>query len=289
MPPAPITMEEILRRKLPVVDSVKQALSFTLRHFGSLLAVSWKWLLLVILPALAGYTWFMLPFNEAIWEGLRSYPPEPPSPAIMNEVMKKVMLASAALNLVVLIPYASIAVNWHRFVLRGEPARSANGLRLDTPVWRYIGVALLMLAVGLLPQGMQLFAMLNPSDGSIVILLASFIAMFVFICLIVRIWVVLPGIAVENSEATFTSTMRATRGHTFRMLGGLLLILLPLAVVTNVLVLPLAFVYGALAVTLMQAGLMLIYQVAGVVILTFLSIAYRFFYEDGVARPGTPT
>lgn len=285
MPPAPITMEDILRRKLPVVDSVKQTLSFTLRHFGSLMAVSWKWLLLVILPALAAHAWVMIPINEAALEGIKSIPPRPPPP----DMMPKVVISSAALNLIMLIPVASIAVNWHRFVLRGEPALSANGLRLDAPVWRYVGVSLLMLALILLPQALQVLAALYPSDLSIILLLVSFVAMFAFIFLLMRIWVVLPGIAVENNEATFKSAMRVTRGHTFRLIGGVLLIVLPVMVVTNILVLPVTLIYGATAGTLAQAALMLIYQLMAFVLLTFLSIAYRFFYEDGVARPGTPT
>lgn len=285
MPPTPLTIDEIRRRKLPVVDSVKQALDFTMRHVGALLAVSWKWLLLVILPAFAAHAWFMLPINEAIWEGVRSVPPRPASP----EMMVKVIASSALLNLVLLIPASSMAVNWHRFVLRGEPASSANGLRLDAPVWRYAGVALLMSAAVLVPQGLQVFAALYPSDFSIVLLLISFVAMFSFIFLFLRLWVVLPGVAVENSEANFATTFRATRRHTFRMVGGVLLILLPVVVATNIVMLPVTFIYGGKAATLVQAGLMLVYQLMAFVLLTFLSIAYRFFYEDGVARPGAPT
>src|SRR6476646_3834517 len=43
---------------------------------------------------------------------------------------------------------ASIAVNWHRFILRDEVLRGTEVLRLDEVVWRYFGnMLIIMMAV----------------------------------------------------------------------------------------------------------------------------------------------
>src|SRR5439155_13916851 len=43
---------------------------------------------------------------------------------------------------------SSIAVNWHRYILRDEVPRGGDVLRLDEVVWRYFGnMLLIMLSV----------------------------------------------------------------------------------------------------------------------------------------------
>jgi len=46
--------------------------------------------------------------------------------------------------LVMAVAFPSIAVNWHRFVLLGEWPRGLNLLRVDRPVWRYLGNLILI-------------------------------------------------------------------------------------------------------------------------------------------------
>lgn len=275
MAPAPISVGDLLRSALPVWPSVKEAYRFTFANLGSLFAISWKWLVLVLLPAMVLYLWYSYPAIEATYRGLATGKPEPLPP----ELHFKMMFAGLLYTLAQIVPMASIAVNWHRFILRNEPATSANGLRLDAPVMRYLGIAAGFTAIMVLPSIIQMFFIGNPSGLAIAVVIISGLAVIGVAILLLRLSMMLPGVAVENPNAQLSNVMAATRGHTLRLLGGYLLIVLP-AILLSILTLIAAMVFGTNGAVAMQGVSVLVYLVLTAVVLTFMSIAYRFFYEN---------
>ena len=110
------------RRKLPVWRTVRACYATVLQNFGQLVRISWLWLLIMV-PVYAAVHWLI----STVWAapGIQTMP-------------QWVSEFAIVLPLVVELPFlASIAVAWHRLVLRHEHVSTSAYLRLDTSVWLY--------------------------------------------------------------------------------------------------------------------------------------------------------
>jgi hypothetical protein len=119
--------------KLPFWGTIGKAYGALFGNFGQALKISWLWLL--VLAVLAFYM-ARLQYDFLLDRVGQAKPGEPPPPAIF--------VSGLLLNLLTLVAGSSIAVAWHRLLILGErPGLSGANVLGDT-VWRYIGAALLM-------------------------------------------------------------------------------------------------------------------------------------------------
>src|SRR5262249_13107647 len=125
--------------KLPLWRTIGQAYAIWFGNLGELVRMSWLWLILMA-PILAALMWWQVPVMTSVMEAARAARPDPtPGVTLLTQI----------LNSVVLLPIlSSIAVAWHRLLLRGEHV-GGGYLRFDGVV---LGYGIMFLLIGLLPS-----------------------------------------------------------------------------------------------------------------------------------------
>lgn len=138
---------------------------------------------------------------------------EPPDPQALPEDMSVLQLLSAAIGLVA---FSSIAVNWHRFVLRDEMPSPRNGLRLDRAVWRYTGNSLVIVAAMVLPSLLVILAaVFLPPAASILALPTAIVAGTFALSLSLK----LPAVALGRTDFSFGHALSAANGQFWPLLA----------------------------------------------------------------------
>lgn len=289
MPPAALSIEE-LRNKLPVVDTVDQAFKLTFRHLIALLKLSWLWLLVVIIPIYVVVGWYMYDLYKKIWDATLSGDPETMA-AIDTGLTSQVTLVSLLANLITVLPMSSIAVGWHRYLLRREQPTATAAFRFDGVVRQYALLAFLLTMVmtgpGLVRLGLERVMDMTTTAG-LVTNVALIGIPLVLTLLILRLGVMFPGIAVQNPDATVAGVWARTRGNTLRLLLSEVAVFLPFVLVST----PLTFIMMAFrdnpsAVIGMQVAMQLVTFLGAMAVVTILSLAYRHFYERDNPAPAT--
>jgi hypothetical protein len=193
-----------------------------------------------------------------------------------SQVVTPQALVQLLAGIVSIIAVCSMAVSWHRFILRDEPA---SGMRLDANVLRYAGTTLLIMLGMLLPAlAFLLVLAIAPAAGALLglplIILAGGI--------VTRVSIKLPAVALGNASFSFRDAWAASEGNFWPCVGVFLLnaaillaVLLVLTVVAGILQnagpgAVLAFQLAAVAV------LQLFYSIFNASIFTSL---YGFFVE----------
>lgn len=257
-------------RKLPFWRTVAACYFVVFGNFGQLLRISWLWLL-IMLPVYAVAQWLTSPSQAEQTGWLMSMLPS--------------VLESPAL--------ASIAVAWHRLVLRQEGVQGAAYLRLDRVVWWYAAVLLFFLAVTV---GPFVFAATRgaalPDDPNALLMpllqvfggIAAGLAIGAFV--LPRLSLVLPAGALGERLA-LGDAWRATRGNTWRLAWASLLCSLPPLMPPLVLLWYVDAGWTTLSViggTVYSLAYVLVVTIA----VTLLSLAYRFFVEGRDNDTETP-
>lgn len=167
-------------------------------------------------PAVAlriGLFWIPLLFVMVLIEAWMSatVPQQAEQPGTLN-------IIQIASTIVGLIAVSSMAVNWHRFVLRDELGSPA---RLDRNVWRYFGNFLLIMLMVAVPTAIVAAVLLSflGQAASIVLLPIVIVAG----TMLYRLSVKLPAVALGNAAFTFREAWRATEGNFWQLLGVFLL------------------------------------------------------------------
>ena len=265
--------------KVPVFATVGRAYGAAFRQFGTVVRIAWFWALV------------LLALNWAVLSLLPAWMSDPK--AILALDFNSVVLLSVfgLLNgLVFLPPLASIAVNWHRALLLGERPGSFAFVRLDGPVWHYVGFAAVLMIIrfaATLPQTLTTLGQGGaPAGNPFLILLGSVVVVVVFMFL-PRLSLALPGAAIGDGDTGMASGFAATRRNTWRLAWGSVLCLLPalaLGAFTT-------FVWPGQAVMLSASPLAiavrcafgLVWPFFGVVLVGFMSYVYAHFYGARVA------
>ena len=134
------------------------------------------------------------------------------------------------------VALSSIAVNWHRFILRDELPKAANSLRLDTLVMRYIGNYLLAILAGLVPFVAILTIVAFLPRVAVVILLPASVVAGAFIMMLS---LKLPAVALGRTDFSFGDALKSAEGNFWQIamvfLLNALLSLLPLFVLGSLL------------------------------------------------------
>lgn len=198
----------------------------------------------------------------------------PPDPAA--ETLTPELLVQLATGVISIIAVCSMAVSWHRFILRDEPA---PGMRLDAPVFRYAGNTLLIMLAMLAPALVFLAGMVFlPAAGAVLGLPLIMLAGGA----VTRASIKLPAVALGDAGFRFRDAWAASQGNYWACVGVFLInaaillgILLVLTMVSGMLFRiseVLALVFNVAAVSVLQ----LFYSIFNASIFTSL---YGFFVE----------
>ena len=265
-------------RKLPVFKALGHAFRSTTDNIGFAFHISWPWVLI------------LLPFNVAtnlylVMNGLQTG--SEPNP----EMLGKFFAVITPLVLASIVAYASIAVNWHRYVLLDEIARGWQRLRIDSLTWRYIGnfiLIILVLIVGGIAVGLALGiggflanAILGETVAAI-LLIPALAALYVFAFVAAyRLSVKLPAVALGRSDFSLRNAWEETKGNSWRLLGLLILFFLCLMLVAvGMFAITYAFgLLGTVGLSLAVAIQVMVNWVATILGVTLLTSLYGFFVE----------
>jgi hypothetical protein len=243
-------------RKLSPVKAVSHALNSVWSFRGMALRIGMLWVPIILVAALAEY-----------YTGR----PDPRSQEMTPEALVQVVT-----GIITIIAVCSIAVSWHRFILRDEPAA---GLRLDADVFRYAGNTLLLMLAMLAPALIFLsIVLVAPGPGAIlglpIIVLAGGV--------VTRASIKLPAVALGNKTFSFRDAWAASEGNFWPCVGVFLLN----AAVLLVILLALTVIAGILG--RISEGLSLVFQIAAVSVLqlfyavfnaSIFTSLYGFFVE----------
>jgi hypothetical protein len=262
--------------KLPFWRTLAEAYALWAKHLPEIVGFSWLWLL-VMAPVFAVLTYWQAPIFVAMMDaanaGLRD-----PDPAMTT-------LLQAATMLVMLPILSSLAVAWHRRLLRDERVRTRAYLRFDAAV---AGYAFLLLVTGLLAAGPQLAlqAIETPLSGMgetgyRILQTVGIVASVAGLYVAGRLFLVLPARAVGH-DLGFAAAWRASRRNGWRLFFGYLLTVLPVGIAAGALSLSLAGL-DTLALTVTWAAVSLLEVPGTLIAVGFLSLAYRALVEGGGA------
>jgi hypothetical protein len=184
-------------RKLSPLKAITHALNsvYTYRHVAVRIGIVW-------IPVL-----FVMGLVE-----LYIGPPDPTSPALTLPV-----LVQFVSGLVTIIAVCSMAVSWHRFILRDEMGPL---VRLDGHVFRYAGNTLLIMLMVLAPALILVVAVaVSPALGSF--LAVPFVLLFGGV--VTSLSIKLPAVALGRQDFTFRDAWNAREDNFWQVLGVFLL------------------------------------------------------------------
>jgi hypothetical protein len=198
-------------KQLPVIPTLSHALTSVFGNLGLIIRISWPWFIVGII----GMTLFSYAGVSGSLISIKTVEP--------GFVFKFVATILGAFFLIA-IALASIAVAWHRYILRDEVPTGWRVLRVDGVVLRYIGnLFLAMIAFLLILSPVMFFAGIL---GVSFFFVAFFGAVVFLSPFLYRMLVKLPGIAVENRGFTFSSAFDATQGNYWRFVSLALILTL---------------------------------------------------------------
>ncbi len=263
-------------RKLPAGAAFGHALSSTFDNLGFAFHVSWPWILVMLPVQLVGNLYLAA-------NGLLEPDPDNPDGRYFAVIF--------LLGVVSILAFSSIAVSWHRYILRDEVPQGWQRLRLDGTVWRYIGNVILsflaMFAVvfaGALPLGALAFVLGPTGGGGVTMLVAIFVGALMCIAMVIfyRLSIKLPAVALERRDFGFPDAWRAAAGNDLRILALILLFFLTIFVVgmaTAIIVTLLGNTLGSAGLAVAIAVQVVVNWISTIVGVTLLTSLYGFFVE----------
>ncbi len=268
------------RAKLPLLASVFEAFELTSSKLVDLAKLTWLWLIILIAIQAVIY-WYLWPFEQAL-ESSAALP------------FGAIVLGSSVISTFI---GASIAVGWHRLLLENEHVAGSVNLRLDGHVWRYFAWVFGMLIAITIPIVVAWLVAAPTSDdvdapltwGDLSLVVAFFVSLLI-LSVAARAMVILPGVALGH-ETTLGEVWKRTRGNTWRIFTGSMLTAMPIIVIA----LALSSMFGSLDASLTLTAyvientiLEVVFIIAGMFGLSFLSLAYRHFFGPIANAPQSP-
>jgi hypothetical protein len=247
---------------------------------------------LVIIPSLVAQGWFMSDFNKEVLDVTLSGDPQRMQ-ALNSSMMSQIGIVGLLVNFALVLPMSSIAVGWHRFLLRHEQPATGAAFRLDGVVRDYALLALLFTLIFTGPTLVR-FGLERVLDGTTtagVLTSSALVLIPLILCpFLLRLSVMLPGVAVENPEATMAGAWAKSRGNGLRILLIGVAVSLPFVLVgTPLSLFTIAFRDSAAAVIGIQVVAQLILLLGTMALVTVLSLAYQHFYERETPYPAAVT
>ncbi len=272
------TMTIAAPAKLPLFRTVGQAYALWVRNFSDLIRICWFWMLLMA-PVLAIWNWWQVAHFAEMFQAAstgQTFVDLNPVLTWLTVLVGKVIFLPAL---------ASVAVAWHRLLLRQEHPGAGGYLRLDKTV---AGYAILAFLIGMIitAPSIVIFALpgIMTANGIGTALLVVFLAEVVSVigCFIVpRLSLALPGIALGRDDVTLAAAWRVSKRNTWRMMWAYLFCMLPWLAIGGALshwLLQLGD--DRIVVTLVSIAIGLLWIPAGMTSVGMLSLAYRHFFEE---------
>jgi hypothetical protein len=204
------------KKRIRAVPTAFRAVILTCKNLGTAFSLSWPWLALLMTVA--------IPVNLLFagwWE--------PPGGGYLADEssFRNVALIYMLCVALISLTFASIAVNWHRYLLRGECASGWSRLRLDAPVWVYFASLSVIQVLTHMAIGMLWFLHLfvgfavgvgeDLADTRHFAIRAAMVLLLIFVLLgslLLRACIALPGLG----EPAHRYRWSDSRGHTFQLL-----------------------------------------------------------------------
>lgn len=269
---------------LPLWSTVNKAYALAWRHRSTYLKISAVWMPLMFLA-----TW--LPVYMA-WPALKIFPCSGMSEWMKHQNEPTNTLAQhinnwlpIIISIIGLLIIPSIAVAWHRLLLRDEKPTKGIYLRYDQTVIDYMLIALVILFFISAPTLIILFI---PSITGFLLAIMGILT----IILTTRIPIMLPARALGRKDITINSTLQITQWNFWRLFWAEMFCTLPGPIIT--------FYVQNTGCDMGRPSASAIYafaQTANIFVmtpiyLTFLSLGYKHFFEraqpDTVAVQETP-
>lgn len=259
-----------MNRQLPPALAFRHAISSFRNNLGVAFGLSWPWYALV------------LPVSMVIF-----LLTGPSSAENQGKPTGMLVVATLLVALITMISAASIAVNWHRYILRDELSLGAGAaLRLDGLVWRYFGNVLLIsliLIAAMLIAGLPLILVAAAGGAATLAVMLIFIVVVPLIgTAFLRLAIKLPAVALGREDFSMKDAWEATRGNTLPLFLLFLLNLLILFGFVAILALLQAILsslglFGTIVEFTVQVGVNWMLTIFSITILTSL---YGFFVEN---------
>jgi len=264
-------------KSLPFWRTVGQAYIIWASNLAQVIRISWLWLLLMT-PVLFAISWFIAPSLSELTQA-----------ASAREVMPRPsgfdLLVQAIETLVMLPMVASIAVAWHRLVLRDERVTGRAYLRLDRVVLVYAALLLLVKLLFTLPSYLNdMFAGTVTDAETMSTLLPNlliFLLGIVGFYVVARLSVILPARALERDDITLGRVWEETRGNGWKLFWGYILCTIPILAVAGAggwWLLTLDESRSVLAIG--SVLFMYISSLSMLIAVGFLSLTYRYLLEE---------
>ena len=187
-------------RQLPAGACIRHAMSSVRNNIGYAFRISWPWYavfvpIVIVLSSLLGYA--------------TSGNPEA-NPAFA-------FLINLAIAVVTMLAFASIAVNWHRYILLDEVPQAREIFRLDDKTWRYFG-NLLLISLSLVAAGIVIGLPLELIGGllgvlEVFMILVVLVVIPVIGVLALRLGIKLPAIALDRRDFLMRDAWRVSSGN----------------------------------------------------------------------------
>ena len=268
-------------RKLPVIDAMSHAISSTKDNLAFAFNISWPWIL-ALLPLNVMFNLYLV--SKGIPAGQR-----------LDTTATIISLVMGIFNI---LAYSSIAVNWHRYVLKDEVPVGMQRLRLDNLTLRYffnvIGIIVIIavmagllaipISIFLIGMGVSVVGSGNELHGGAAILVTALILpliAFVFVSFY-RLSVKLPAIALDRRDFGFRDAWGATKSNFWNFLGlALCFVLCSLAVLFAMLAATYIFKnFGVLGLSISLAIQVMVNWLTTIFGVTILTSLYGYFVED---------
>jgi hypothetical protein len=262
--------------KLPLWRTIGQAYAVWGENVPDLARVCWLWMLLMA-PVFAFLAWWQAPRAiELLQTAHIGQPFVDPNPMLT-------MLTQIVGKVVGLPALASIAVAWHRLLLRDEHPGAGVYLRLDGIVAGYAVLAFWVGLITLAPTYLSIFFQSMAAHGHPLASAVEFLAGVGTIATLfvgARLSRVLPGKALGRGDITFGAAWRVSKGSTWRMLWAYFFCILPLMVVGGAMSYWLFQAdHDRVALTLVPLVVGLLSFPLGMISVGMLSLSYRHFFE----------
>ena len=200
-------------RQLDVFGVYNHSLKSLRDHLGFAFNISWPWMVLV------------LPLNVAT----NSYAilNEPDYPQKMSAPLSFALITVGFLSF---LAFASIAVSWHRYVLRDEMPQGWARFRIDRTVWRYAGNAILLVLILAAPTIVLSLAIAFVSAAITNLLFIPLVGALIvgIMALSFQLGIKFPAIALDRTDYKFNNAKTDTAGNFWSFVGLTCLMLLTL-------------------------------------------------------------
>jgi hypothetical protein len=201
-------------RQLPVGKAFRHVVASTRDNLGFAFQSQWPWLLILglLLAAMYNSLGSVMGLDEA---QMKAALEKDPSLAVQF-VGWAVVVAGVGM-----LGFSSIAVNWHRFVLKDERPQGLQTMRVDAVVWRYLGnliLVTLLAALAAIPVMMVVTMLLGLFGVLVLPILIAALSAFV-LPVIYRLSVKLPAVALGRRDFRLGDAWQATNGNWWQIAG----------------------------------------------------------------------